>query len=139
MTALTDGEVAAALAELDGWTGDGGGIRRSVEAPSFLAGLDIVQKVGRAAEAANHHPDIDIRWRTVTFTLTTHDAGGRVSGLDVDMARTIDATGSVLAPLKPRSGQVRFDDVPSDDWMAMAKETARMQIIRKLSGPASRT
>jgi 4a-hydroxytetrahydrobiopterin dehydratase len=91
MTALTDGEVADALATLDGWTGDGSGIRRSVEAPGFLAGLEIVQKVGRAAEAANHHPDIDIRWRTVTFALTTHDAGGRVSELDVDMARTIDA------------------------------------------------
>ena len=101
MAALTDGEVAAALEALDGWTGDGSGIRRSVQAPSFLAGLEIVQRVGQAAEAANHHPDIDIRWRTVTFALTTHDAGGRVSELDVDMARTIDAIVREQAQVAP--------------------------------------
>jgi 4a-hydroxytetrahydrobiopterin dehydratase len=91
MEALTDEELTAALGTLTGWTGDVHGIRRTVVAPSFLEGLAVVQAVGIAAEAANHHPDIDIRWRKVTFTLTTHDVGGRVSGLDVALAGTIDA------------------------------------------------
>ena len=42
-----------------------------------------------AAERADHHPDIDIRWRTVTFRLSTHDAGA-VTVLDVSLARAID-------------------------------------------------
>jgi len=90
MDPLTDGELAAALGALDGWSGDGSGIRRTVEAASFVDGLGIVQAVGLAAEAANHHPDIDIRWRKLTFALTTHDVGGRVSRLDVEMAEAID-------------------------------------------------
>jgi len=89
--ALAEEELAAALGTLAGWSGDIHEIRRTVVAPSFLEGLAIVQAVGVAAEAANHHPDIDIRWRKVTFALTTHDVGGRVSGLDVALAGTIDA------------------------------------------------
>jgi 4a-hydroxytetrahydrobiopterin dehydratase len=42
------------------------------------------------AEDINHHPDIDIRWRNVTFGLSTHDAGG-VTSLDIDLAKRIDA------------------------------------------------
>jgi 4a-hydroxytetrahydrobiopterin dehydratase len=90
MNPLTDEELAAALERLDGWSGDTRGIRRTVEAASFLVGLGIVQAVGLAAEAANHHPDIDIRWRKLTFALSTHDVGGRVSELDVEMAQAID-------------------------------------------------
>jgi 4a-hydroxytetrahydrobiopterin dehydratase len=86
---LSDDEVAAALAGLPGWTGDARGIRRSVKAESFLAGIALVEAVAQAAEAADHHPDIDIRWRTVTFTLVTHSAGG-VTQRDLGMARTVD-------------------------------------------------
>jgi len=49
----------------------------------------VVDRVAEAAEAADHHPDIDIRWRTLTFTLATHSAGG-VTAKDVDLAGTID-------------------------------------------------
>jgi 4a-hydroxytetrahydrobiopterin dehydratase len=73
-----------------GWEGDENGIRRTVAAPDFPAALGIVQEVGTAAEAAHHHPDMDIRWRRVTFALSTHDAGGRVTALDVALADTID-------------------------------------------------
>ncbi len=86
---LTDDEVAAALAGLPEWSGDTAGIRRTVKAESFLGGIAWVDAVARAAEAADHHPDIDIRWRTVTFTLVTHSAGG-VTERDVAMARTVD-------------------------------------------------
>jgi len=60
-----------------------------LEAPSFLDGIELVGVVARAAEAANHHPDIDIRWRTVTFTLSTHSADGLTQS-DLDLARGID-------------------------------------------------
>lgn len=86
---LTDSEIADALTGLDGWSRSGDALTRSVEAASFPAGIDLVRRVADAAEAANHHPDIDIRWRTVTFTLSTHSAGG-LTAQDVALAREID-------------------------------------------------
>jgi 4a-hydroxytetrahydrobiopterin dehydratase len=64
------------LAEHPEWKHEGGMIRRTYEAPSFLEGIEFVSRVAKAAEAADHHPDIDIRWRKVTLALVTHDAGG---------------------------------------------------------------
>jgi 4a-hydroxytetrahydrobiopterin dehydratase len=86
---LGDQGVRAALADLPKWTGDETKISRSVEAPDFLTGIRIVDDVAQVAETVDHHPDIDIRWRTVTFTLATHSAGG-VTERDIDLARSID-------------------------------------------------
>ncbi|MFA1543649.1 4a-hydroxytetrahydrobiopterin dehydratase [Actinomadura monticuli] len=86
---LDDDAVAGRLRELPGWARDGNAIRRQVRAPSFLAGIDVVTDVARAAEDADHHPDIDIRWRTLTFTLSTHSAGG-LTGKDFALAAAID-------------------------------------------------
>jgi 4a-hydroxytetrahydrobiopterin dehydratase len=82
-------EVEAQLADLDGWTGDTTGIERSVECASFPAAIDLVRRVADAAEEMNHHPDIDIRWRTVRFAVSTHSAGG-VTSFDIDLAKQID-------------------------------------------------
>jgi len=86
---LEESAVTVRLRELPGWTRDGDRIVRTVEAPSFMAGIDLVGEVARAAEEADHHPDIDIRWRRVTFALTTHSAGG-LTERDFALARTID-------------------------------------------------
>ncbi|MFC3960646.1 4a-hydroxytetrahydrobiopterin dehydratase [Nocardia jiangsuensis] len=86
---LTDSEITEALSELDGWSREGDAITRAIEAESFLAGIDLVRRVAEAAERADHHPDIDIRWRTVTYTLSTHSAGG-LTAQDVALAREID-------------------------------------------------
>jgi 4a-hydroxytetrahydrobiopterin dehydratase len=85
---LSQDEIDAALAGLSGWTGGPDGISRTVEAPSFPAAIRLVADVAQAAEDANHHPDIDIRWRKVTFRLSTHSAGG-VTELDTALARRI--------------------------------------------------
>ncbi|MFF2088199.1 4a-hydroxytetrahydrobiopterin dehydratase [Nocardia sp. NPDC058176] len=86
---LSDPEITIALATLPEWSREGAAITRTVKAPSFLAGIELVRKVATAAEAADHHPDIDIRWRTLTFTLSTHSAGG-LTALDTALAHTID-------------------------------------------------
>lgn len=72
------------------WVVDGDSIRRVVEFASFLGGIECVRNVAADAEAMNHHPDIDIRWRTVTFTLSTHSEGG-LTQLDIELAHQIDA------------------------------------------------
>lgn len=86
---LTENEIAAALDSLPGWQRSGDALTRTVRAASFPAGIDLVRRVAEAAEAANHHPDIDIRWRKITFTLSTHAVGG-LTALDVALAREID-------------------------------------------------
>jgi len=89
MAVLTDEQVDAALPELNGWERSEGALRRSVEFPGFLDGIDAVRRVGEHAESVDHHPDIDIRWRTVTFALVTHSEGG-ITDKDLQMARDID-------------------------------------------------
>jgi 4a-hydroxytetrahydrobiopterin dehydratase len=88
-TVLSAEQLAAALGELPGWAGNPDEISRAVTAPTFLDGIRLVDAVAAAAEAADHHPDIDIRWRTVTFRLATHSAGG-VTDADLSMARSIN-------------------------------------------------
>lgn len=88
--ALEPEQIDALLVELSGWSGDPSGLRRSFTAPTFLDGVRMVGEVADVAEDMNHHPDIDIRWRTLTFVLVTHSAGG-VTGLDAELARRITA------------------------------------------------
>ena len=88
MAVLTDDQIEAALPELDGWELSDGTLRRSIKFPTFLDGIDAVRRVGEHAEAQDHHPDIDIRWRTVTFALVTHSEGG-ITDKDVAMAGDI--------------------------------------------------
>ncbi|OBG75881.1 4a-hydroxytetrahydrobiopterin dehydratase [Mycobacterium sp. E2462] len=89
MAVLTDEQVDAALADLDGWERRDGALRRAVKFKAFLDGIDAVRRVGERAESVDHHPDIDIRWRTVTFALVTHSEGG-ITEKDLALARDID-------------------------------------------------
>ncbi len=89
MAVLSDEQVDAALPDLNGWEHKDGALRRSIKFPAFLDGIDAVRRVGERAEQKDHHPDIDIRWRTVTFALVTHSEGG-ITEKDVAMAREID-------------------------------------------------
>lgn len=91
-TILPDAEVDAGLAALDGWERTGGAIAKTFERPSFADAIAFVVRVGFLAERADHHPDLDVRWRRVHVVLTTHDAGG-VTRLDLDLAAEIEAAG----------------------------------------------
>jgi len=85
--------VDAALAERGlGWTRVGDQLVKESRRDGFAGALDYVNRVGSLAEAADHHPDIDIRWDTVTLRLSTHSAGG-LTDKDLDLATQIDALG----------------------------------------------
>ncbi len=88
-TALDDDQIAARLATLTGWERDGDEIVKTFELPTFPDAITFVTRLADRAEAANHHPDIDIRWRKVRIALTTHDAGG-LTDLDFDLATEIE-------------------------------------------------
>jgi 4a-hydroxytetrahydrobiopterin dehydratase len=72
------------------WQERGGKLTRDFELPSFPAAIEFVTKVAEIAEAQNHHPDIDIRWRTVTLAVNTHDQGGAITDKDHALASAID-------------------------------------------------
>ena len=97
-TPLTDDEVAAGLAALDGWERDGDTIRRTVAAADFRAAVALIVAVAEAAEAADHHPDIELRrYRRVTFILTTH-AAKAITERDLGLAAEIDRLASAGQP-----------------------------------------
>jgi 4a-hydroxytetrahydrobiopterin dehydratase len=87
---LTDDEVQEALAGLPEWTRAGDEIVRTFELPTFLAVIAFVGRIAALAEAADHHPDLDIRYRRLRVALTTHDSGG-LTTRDIDLAGNIDA------------------------------------------------
>lgn len=86
---LTAEAVRDELGGLAGWSGDPAGITRTVELADFPEAITVVDRVAVAAEEMDHHPDIDIRWRTLTFRCVTHAVGG-VTRRDLELARRID-------------------------------------------------
>jgi 4a-hydroxytetrahydrobiopterin dehydratase len=87
---LTDAQIGEALEHLPEWRRDGDTIERKAELENFPRAIAVVNRVAEIAESVNHHPDIDIRWRTLVFHLSTHSAGGLTSK-DVTLATEIDS------------------------------------------------
>jgi 4a-hydroxytetrahydrobiopterin dehydratase len=85
---LDEAAIAEALRRTPGWQRAGDVIRRRFEFRDFRQALAFVNRVGALAEAAGHHPDIDVRYNVVTLALTTHDAGG-LTEKDFDLARAL--------------------------------------------------
>ena len=73
-----------------GWTQTGDALARTVARADFVEALALIVAIGKLAEAANHHPDIDIRYRTVHLSLSTHDAGHKVTAKDFALAQKIN-------------------------------------------------
>ena len=73
-----------------GWTQADNALTRTLQRADFVEALALVLEIGKLAEAANHHPDIDIRYRTVHLSLTTHSAGNTVTDKDFALAREIN-------------------------------------------------
>ena len=89
MPMLPKEELDRAIGELPGWMPKGNAIQKTYKHESFAEAIVFVNAVAHLAELANHHPDIDIRYKNVTITLTTHDQGG-ITDKDVNLARRIE-------------------------------------------------
>ncbi|HEY5783580.1 MAG TPA: 4a-hydroxytetrahydrobiopterin dehydratase [Microlunatus sp.] len=91
MSLLTESEITAGLSTLSAWTlsDDKTSISTSIELVDFVAALDLVNLIGHEAEQRDHHPDIDIRWNTVTLMLSSHSEGG-LTRADLELAKRID-------------------------------------------------
>lgn len=93
---------------------------------SFTKGVELVDSIGRLADAANHHPDVDLRYAGVTVTLTTHEVGD-ISDRDVTLAQKISLAATALGiqadPAKLQVFQVSIDALVIPDvlpfWCAV--------------------
>ena len=86
---LSDIAIQRELGSLPGWSRKGDAVTKTFQFKTFLAGIDFVDAVARAAEAADHHPDIDIRYSKITCVLSTHSAGG-ITKKDLDLAAQME-------------------------------------------------
>lgn len=71
------------------------------ETGDFATGVRLVDAIAERAEAADHHPDVDLTYGAVVVRLTSHDVGG-VTLRDVRLAREIgEAAGRLAATPRP--------------------------------------
>lgn len=89
-SSLSDLEIRRALGGLPGWTRKGEVVSKTYTFARFADGIQFVAKVAELADEMDHHPDIDIRYTNVTFSLSTHSAGG-ITQLDLDLAKKIES------------------------------------------------
>jgi 4a-hydroxytetrahydrobiopterin dehydratase len=90
MSRLSAESVTERLKSLTGWKLENKEIVRQFEFPDFRAAMQFVNAVAEKAEAAGHHPDIDIRYNKVRLGLISHDAGG-LTERDMDLAQTLNS------------------------------------------------
>ncbi len=90
MATLSEDELRADLRGLPGWETADGSITKEYTLPSFREAISFVGRIADLAEAADHHPDIDIRFRRVGIVLSTHSEGG-VTLKDIALARQIES------------------------------------------------
>jgi 4a-hydroxytetrahydrobiopterin dehydratase len=86
MSVLPPEQLAAAVLDLDGWEVRDGALRKRYSFDDFAGALAFANRVGEAAEAADHHPDLLVTWGACEVAWVTHSAGG-ITDNDVSMAR----------------------------------------------------
>jgi 4a-hydroxytetrahydrobiopterin dehydratase len=86
---LDETQIHSALATLSNWKLEQGELVQTATFPDFIQTMSFVNQVAELAEAAGHHPDIDIRYNRVRLALVTHDAGG-ITQNDISLAQNID-------------------------------------------------
>jgi 4a-hydroxytetrahydrobiopterin dehydratase len=91
---LSDIEIQRELNALAGWSRKGEALTKTFEFPTFPDGIRWLVRVAEAAEAANHHPDLDIRYTKIAVQLSTHDSGG-ITARDFALAREMDGLAHV--------------------------------------------
>ena len=123
---LTRAEIDAELASLPDWTFGLGALRTALKCPTSAAALDLFATIGALAQKANHHPDVDWRYDHLFVTLSSHDAGAKVTARDTAMAEAISTAaagaGAVAHPELLRTTEIAIDtddpdaQLPKSSW-----------------------
>jgi len=101
MERLSNSAIDETMASFPEWSQTGDAIQRTFQFGDFVQAMKFVNRVAEVAEAAQHHPDMLIRWDKVTLTLSTHDAGG-ITHLDFDLAGKCDQFALSMAQDAPK-------------------------------------
>lgn len=99
---------------LDDWRAMYGAIEARFRTGDFASGLEFVNRIGEAAEAADHHPDIGLSYTHVDVLLTSHDVGGKTQR-DVDLAREISSIAAELG-IAADPGSIQRLELALDTW-----------------------
>ena len=86
---LSEQEISAEMARLNGWRVKEGKLHRTFECKDFVQAFARITEVALMAEAMNHHPEWSNVWNRVTFDLTTHSANG-ITQRDFELAHKIE-------------------------------------------------
>jgi 4a-hydroxytetrahydrobiopterin dehydratase len=98
---LADAEIDKSLKKLKGWKKDGRFIAKTFEFGEFMDGIRFIGEVAKVAENEEHHPDIHVRYTSVTLSVQTHSEGG-VTKWDIDLAEAIEKALANKAGTGPR-------------------------------------
>lgn len=88
---LKPAEIQNAMSQLEGWSLEGDALVKTYEFKSFREAMSFMVRAGFEAEAMNHHPDWTNVYNRVVVRLSTHDAGGKVTAKDVELAKRLQA------------------------------------------------
>lgn len=89
-TSLSNAAIATALNDLPGWSHADDKLSKTYKFASFREAMGFMVRIGFEAEAADHHPELFNVYSTVEIGLSTHDADGKVTQKDVDLAEAIE-------------------------------------------------
>jgi 4a-hydroxytetrahydrobiopterin dehydratase len=87
---LSDADIQDALDDLEGWTHEDDKLTKTFEFSDFRAAISFIVRLSFYAEEMMHHPELENVYNTVDVALTTHDAGGKVTEMDVELASQIE-------------------------------------------------
>ena len=87
---LSDADIDDELDDLEGWSHADDKIQKTYEFSDFREAIGFIVRLSFYAEEMNHHPELENVYNTVSIALTTHDAGGKVTEMDVELASTIE-------------------------------------------------
>jgi 4a-hydroxytetrahydrobiopterin dehydratase len=90
MNPLTETELEMALTDLEGWEVEDDKLTKLFKFESFREAMAFLMRLAFEAEDMNHHPEIENVYNKVRFSLTTHEAGGKITKKDVKLARLIE-------------------------------------------------
>ena len=107
-SAYSDAQIAEQLTALPGWRHEAGALRRTYKTDGWPTTLMLVNAIGFYAEAADHHPDLEVHWGSVSVALSTHSAGG-ITPKDVALAKLVEQAALWQAgpPFRPAAKFVR--------------------------------
>jgi 4a-hydroxytetrahydrobiopterin dehydratase len=86
---LTDAEITAALATLPGWTAERDALAKTFAFGSFREAMSFMARAAFDADELDHHPEWTNVYNRVSVRLNTHDAGGKITAKDVELARRL--------------------------------------------------